>query len=144
MCVGPYIHIVRYSYDTVLRSRFSRAFDEATFSGFARWALSTYSLVACACVVLMKPWRLPVDIQHALFPCWFYNSYSEIQAMWPRHYHPEILHCNASRGVDNGMPCHRKWIGQAPRIHAINPYTAEREKKEVHRSGYRRMQKEGS
>ena len=51
--------------------------------------------VLCVCVFCdvlhIKPFFLPVDIQHNQCPCRLFNPRAEIQVMWSQNYATEIL-----------------------------------------------------
>ena len=56
----------------------------------------------------LKPFVLPIDIQHNQCPCPILQSYNrEMQVPWRQTYAAEIPHCFAVSRVDNAMPCHR-------------------------------------
>ena len=68
-------------------------------------------------VLHIKPFFLPVDIQHNQCPCRFFNT-REIQVLWSHNYAPERqqqYYCKLLRTryavstlliVDNALPCH--------------------------------------
>ena len=59
----------------------------------------------CSCVFYIKPFFLPVDIQHNQCPSRFCN-FREVQVVWSQNYAMEILHCYPASRVDNPMPCY--------------------------------------
>ena len=54
------------------------------------------------CVLYIKPFFPPVDIQHNQCPCRFFPLLiRDIQALWSQNHDTEILHCDAvNRVVD--------------------------------------------
>ena len=69
------------------------------------------------CVLGIKPFFLPVDIQHNLCPCRFFNptryEVEEVKVMWSQSYATDRLHCHVpatwyavSTAVGNEMPWH--------------------------------------
>ena len=56
------------------------------------------------CVLHIKRFLLPVDIQHYQCPCRVFNP-REMQALWSQNHAKYILSCCAVRRVDNALPC---------------------------------------
>ena len=74
------------------------------------------------CVLHIKPFLLPVDIQHFVCPCRLSKNSREIQqAMWPRNYNStEILHCYAVSRADDATPRHRRTVYQRVKYNTAN------------------------
>ena len=87
--------------------------------------------LVCVCVLHIKPFFLPVDIQHNRCPCGFYKK----QVMWSQSCATEILRCHVpgmqllSTAVANAMSCHQLPFPSLPRQRMLRgmPYPANSE-----------------